>query len=105
MGCIIQGVTSESFVYECALRVLFKGRGNVGRGDDSDGHGEVHRPGRGGVEHAAESLRDECTVRPITIIDRGALQVVDMHDSNESICERDRLVDLVQFVRPSQVAD
>ena len=42
---------SESFVYECALRVLFKGDGEVGRGDDSCG--EVQR--RGGGEHAAET--------------------------------------------------
>ena len=32
---------SESFVYECALRVLFKGHGEVWRGDDSCG--EVQR--------------------------------------------------------------
>ena len=37
MGCVLQGVTSESFVYECALRVLFKGSGEDGRGDDSCG--------------------------------------------------------------------
>ena len=51
MGCVLQGVTSESFVYECALRVLFKGHGEVGRGNDSCG--EVQR--RGGGEHAAET--------------------------------------------------
>jgi hypothetical protein len=34
---VLQGVTSERFVYECALRVLFKGRGDDGRGDDSCG--------------------------------------------------------------------
>ena len=37
MGFVLQGVMSESFVYECALRVLFKGHGEVGRGDDSCG--------------------------------------------------------------------
>jgi hypothetical protein len=42
---------SESFLYECALRVLFKGHGEVGRGDDSCG--EVQK--RGGGEHAAET--------------------------------------------------
>ena len=51
MGCVLQGVTSESFVYECAPRVLFKGHGEDGRGDDSCG--EVQR--RGGGEHAAET--------------------------------------------------
>ena len=30
MGCVLQGVTSECFVCECALRVLFKGRRNDG---------------------------------------------------------------------------
>ena len=44
MGCVLQGVTSESFVYECALRVLIKGGRNDGRGDDSYGHdGEVRK--------------------------------------------------------------
>ena len=42
---------SKSLVYECALRVLFKGRGEHGRGDDSCG--EVQR--RGGGEHVAET--------------------------------------------------
>jgi hypothetical protein len=42
---------SESLVYECALRVLFKGCGDDGRGDDSCG--KVQR--RGGGEHAAET--------------------------------------------------
>ena len=45
-GCVLQGVTSESFVYECAPHVLFKGHGEVGMGDDSCG---------GGGEHAAET--------------------------------------------------
>ena len=31
VGCVLQGVMSESFVYECALRVLFKGHVEVGR--------------------------------------------------------------------------
>ena len=31
MGCVLQGVMSGSFVYECALRVLFKGHREVGR--------------------------------------------------------------------------
>ena len=52
MGCVLQGVTSESFVHECALRALFKGHGNDGRGDDSCAR-EVQR--RGGGEHAAET--------------------------------------------------
>jgi hypothetical protein len=41
---------SESFVEEYALRVLFKGRGEHGRGGDSCG--EVQR--RGGGKHVAE---------------------------------------------------
>ena len=41
---------SESFVEECALRVLFKGRGEHGRGDDICG--EVQR--RGVEKHVAE---------------------------------------------------
>ena len=41
-------------MYECALRVLIKDRGDVERGDDSDG--EVQR--RGGGEHAAEMNAD-----------------------------------------------
>ena len=48
VGCVLQGVMSESFVEELALRVLFKGRGEHGRGDDSCG--EVRR----GPEHVAE---------------------------------------------------
>ena len=40
VGCVLQGVTSESFVYECALRVLFKAHGEVGRGDDRKCRGE-----------------------------------------------------------------
>ena len=47
---MLQGVMSESFVYECALRVLFKSHGEDGRGDDSC---EVQR--RGGGEQAAET--------------------------------------------------
>ena len=43
-------MSGETFVYECALRVLFKGREEHGRADDSCG--EVQR--RGGGEHAAE---------------------------------------------------
>ena len=35
--CTTEGVISESFAYECALHVSFKGRGNDWRGDDSDG--------------------------------------------------------------------
>ena len=42
-------MTSESFVYGCAPRVLFKGHGEDGRGDDSCG--EVQR--RGGGKHVA----------------------------------------------------
>ena len=44
-------MTSESFVYECAPCVLFKGHGEDGRGDVSCG--EVQR--RGGWEHAVET--------------------------------------------------
>ena len=44
-------------MYECAPRVLLKGQGEDGRGDDRCG--EVQR--RGGGEHAAE------TVQPIKI--------------------------------------
>ena len=51
MGCVLQGVMSESFVYECVLHILFKGHGEFGRGDDSCG--EVQR--RGGGEHAAKT--------------------------------------------------
>jgi hypothetical protein len=51
VGCVLQGVMSEGFVEECALRVLFKGRGEHGRGDDSCG--EVQRRGDG--EHVAET--------------------------------------------------
>ena len=51
MGCVLQGVTRESFAYECAPHVLFKCHREVGRGDDSCG--EVQR--RGGGEHAAET--------------------------------------------------
>ena len=50
MVCVLRGVISKSFVEECALRILFKGRGEHGRGDDSCG--EVQR--RGGGEHVAE---------------------------------------------------
>ena len=54
MGChsVLQGVTSESFGYECAPRVLFKGHGEDGRGDDSCS--EVQRRGDAG-EHAVET--------------------------------------------------
>ena len=54
MGCVLQGVMSESFVEECALRVLIKSRGEHGRGDDHSSHGcgEVQR--RGGGEHVVE---------------------------------------------------
>ena len=38
-------------MYECAPRVLFKGHGEDGMGDDS--FGEVQR--RGGGEHAADT--------------------------------------------------
>ena len=44
-------MTSESFLYECAPRVLFKGHGEDGRGDDRCG--EMQR--RGGGEHAAKT--------------------------------------------------
>ena len=54
MRCVLQGVMSESFVEECALRVLFKGRGEHGRGDDSCGEVQT-RQRRGGGEHAAET--------------------------------------------------
>ena len=37
MGGVLQGVTSESFVYGCAPRVLFRGHGEDWRGDDSCG--------------------------------------------------------------------
>jgi hypothetical protein len=46
-------VTSESFVYECALYVLFKGYREDGRGHDSCGDFQVQR--RGDREHAAET--------------------------------------------------
>ena len=49
--CVLQGVTSESFVHECALHVLFKGIREDGRGDDSCD--KVQR--RGGKEYAAET--------------------------------------------------
>ena len=51
MGCVLQGVTIKSFVYECSPRVLFMNHREDGRGDDSCG--EVLR--RGGWEHAAET--------------------------------------------------
>ena len=49
MVCVLRGVISKSFVEECALRILFKGRGDDGRGDDSCG--EVQRRGGPGGEH------------------------------------------------------
>jgi hypothetical protein len=36
-GVCITGCHERDFVYGCALRVLFKGRGEDGRGDDSCG--------------------------------------------------------------------
>jgi hypothetical protein len=54
VGCVLQGVTSESFVYECALRVLFKGHGDDRRGDDHCGEVTVQRRGAAG-EHAVET--------------------------------------------------
>ena len=55
---------SESFVEECALRVLFKGHGEHGRGDDSCG--EVQR--RGGGEHVAEMNAQEKFVDQFVVI-------------------------------------
>ena len=49
-GVCTAGCDERELCVECALRVLFKGRGEHGRGDDSCG--EVQRRGDG--EHFAE---------------------------------------------------
>ena len=49
-GVCTTGCDEREFVEECALLVLFKGRGEHGRGNDSCG--EVQRRGGGG--HVAE---------------------------------------------------
>jgi hypothetical protein len=49
VGCVLRGVTSESFLYEVALRVLVKDRGDS---DDARGHdidGEVTEERRRGT--------------------------------------------------------
>ena len=45
MGCVLQGEMSESFVKECALRVLFQGRGQHASEGDNDSSSAVCRSG------------------------------------------------------------